>query len=50
MHQPERLRQLLAHREPHASVVGVVAKPLGPDQVVEVRRLNLSVVVHGLAP
>src|SRR5215204_2838711 len=49
VHEAERLAQLVADLEPDAGVVGVVAEPLGADQLVEMRSLNLTLVVHGCA-
>ena len=50
VHQPDRLAQLLAHRDPHPSVLRIVIEPLRPDQRVEVRGESTWVVSHRRAP
>ena len=50
MHEAEGLAQIVAERQPHASVIGIVAQPFRPDQLVEMLSLNLSVLVHSWAP
>src|SRR5260221_12441103 len=50
VHQPDRLAQLVANRNPRPSVLGVVIEPLGPDQSVEMGEEARRIIRHPRGP
>ena len=48
--RPDRLAQLVAHRDPHAGVLGVVVEPLGAQQGVEMGEQSARILSHRAGP